>query len=84
MLNFEVKIYGSSGSVLPAVIPLRMQITYADGRIADMPEYQVTAEDGIYKGKFMLPLNLPGETFSLTVETLPGRLSAAGTVKINR
>ena len=84
MLDFEVKIYGSSGKVLPAMIPLRMQITYADGRIADLPQYQVTAADGIYKGKFMLPLNLPGEVLTFAVETLPGRISASSAVKINR
>ena len=73
---FQVKILSASGKLCRTVIPIRLAVTYADGRAADLQEYVVTDGNGIYRGRFAVPLNAPSGKLSISAETLPGRFSA--------
>ena len=80
VLDYQIRITGTSGKAVSCVLPFRMTVTYADGRVADIPEYAVTAQDGRYQSRISLPGNTPAGELIISVTTLPGKIS--GTAKI--
>lgn len=81
-LVYQVKILSASGKQCHAVIPLKLTITYADGRTADIPEYAVTDSKGMLNGHFSVPLNAPAGKLTISVSTLPGKISGKAGVTI--
>ena len=81
-LVYQVKILSVSGKQCHAVIPLKLVINYADGRTADIPEYAVTASKGALNGNFSVPLNAPAGKLTISVSTLPGKISGTAGVTI--
>lgn len=78
---FDLKIFSVSGKPCWTVIPVRLSVTYADGRSADLQEYAVTGRNGIYHGTFAVPLNAPSGKLTISATALPGKVS--GTAEIN-
>ena len=81
-LDYQIRILSASGRQCQVVIPVRLTISYADGRTADIQEYAVTDSKGILNGNFSVPLNAPAGTLTITAATLPGKISGSAEVMI--
>jgi hypothetical protein len=80
-VSLEVSVNDPAGSPLPAVIPLRLEIRDANGRLAEGSGYHA-AENG----RFSLALDLaPNEdpgTWEITVRELASRKSAMAAMRV--
>lgn len=82
-LRYEVSVSGVSGSVIPAMIPLKLKVTYADGSAADHASSAVTDASGVFRGGFAVPLNAPAGEMTIQATSLPGGVSGEIRVKID-